>query len=80
MRRRMHQTAAVQLTPREHEILQLLGLGMSVAQVAGALFISQSTAKTHMSKLYDKLDASNRTQAVMSAVRLGLLKPDEART
>jgi ATP/maltotriose-dependent transcriptional regulator MalT len=53
---------------------------MSVAQVAGALFISQSTAKTHMSKLYDKLDASNRTQAVMSAVRLGLLKADEART
>jgi DNA-binding NarL/FixJ family response regulator len=80
MRRRMQQTAAVQLTPREHEILQLLGQGMSVAQVAGALFISQSTAKTHMSKLYDKLDASNRTQAVMSAVRLGLLKADEART
>ena len=73
MRRRM-QGPAVQLTPREDEILQLLASGMSVAQVSAALFISQSTAKTHMSKLYDKLDASNRTQAVMAAVRLGLLR------
>ena len=77
MRRRM-QGAAVQLTPREDEILQLLASGMSVAQVSGALFISQSTAKTHMSKLYDKLGASNRTQAVMAAVRLGLLKSEAA--
>lgn len=73
MRRRM-QTPEVQLTPREHEILQLLGEGMSVAQVSSRLYISQSTAKTHMSKLYDKLGAANRTQAVMAAVRLGLLK------
>jgi DNA-binding NarL/FixJ family response regulator len=78
MRRRMTQ-ATVQLTPREHEILQLLGQGMSVAEVSAALFISQSTAKTHMSKLYDKLDASNRTQAVMAAVRLGLLSAEAAR-
>lgn len=75
MRRRM-QTAAIRLTPREDEILQLLGEGLSVAQVAGRLFISSSTTKTHMSKLYDKLGASNRTQAVMSAVRLGLLNAD----
>ncbi|MCA1710639.1 MAG: response regulator transcription factor [Actinobacteria bacterium] len=78
MRRRMTQ-ATVQLTPREHEILQLLGQGMSVAQVSAALFISQSTAKTHMSKLYEKLDASNRTQAVMAAIRLGLLSTEAAR-
>ena len=77
MRRRM-QTAAIQLTPRENEILQLLGEGLSVAQVATRLFISQSTAKTHMSKLYEKLGASNRTQAVMAAVRLGLLSTDAA--
>lgn len=72
MRRRM-QTPQVTLTPRETEILQLLGRGSSVAQIAGQLYISQSTAKTHMSKLYDKLGAANRTQAVMAAVRLGLL-------
>ncbi|MCW2681818.1 MAG: two component transcriptional regulator, LuxR family [Frankiales bacterium] len=75
MRRRM-QTPAVSLTPRENEILQLLGNGSSVAQIAAQLYISQSTAKTHMAKLYDKLGAGNRTQAVMSAVRLGLLSTD----
>jgi DNA-binding NarL/FixJ family response regulator len=74
MRRRM-QAPTVHLTPRENDILQLLGEGLSVALVAKKLFISPSTAKTHMSKLYDKLDASNRTQAVMTAVRLGLLTP-----
>jgi len=75
MRRRL-QAPAVSLTTRENEILQLLGKGSSVAQIAGELFISQSTAKTHMSKLYDKLGAGNRTQAVMAAVRLGLLSTD----
>ena len=75
MRRRM-QAPQVSLTPRETEILQLLGRGSSVAQIAGELYISQSTAKTHMSKLYDKLGAANRTQAVMAAVRLGLLSTE----
>jgi DNA-binding NarL/FixJ family response regulator len=75
MRRRM-QAPSVQLTPREAEILQLLGKGCSVAQIAGELYISQSTAKTHMSKLYDKLGAGNRTQAVMAAVRLRLISTD----
>lgn len=72
MRRRL-QAPALALTPRENDILQLLGEGLSVAQVAARLYISASTAKTHMSKLYDKLGAANRTQAVMEAVRLGLL-------
>lgn len=75
MRRRM-QAPQVSLTPRETEILQLLGKGSSVAAIAGELYISQSTAKTHMSKLYDKLGAANRTQAVMAAVRLGLLSTE----
>lgn len=75
MRRRM-QTPTVRLTPREQDILELLASGASVAQVAAKLYISPSTAKTHMSKLYEKLDAANRTQAVMSAVRLGLVKND----
>jgi DNA-binding NarL/FixJ family response regulator len=72
MRRRMA-TPTVRLTPREEELLQLLGGGSSIAQIAAQLFISQSTAKTHLSKLYDKLGAANRAQAVMAAVRLGLL-------
>ena len=73
MRRRM-QGPALHLTPREDEILQLLASGASVAAVAGALYISPSTAKTHMAKLYGKLGAGNRTQAVVTAVRLGLLR------
>jgi DNA-binding NarL/FixJ family response regulator len=72
MRRRMARPA-VTLTAREDEILQLLAAGLSVAEVSAKLYISPSTAKTHMSKLYDKLGATNRTQAVMSAVRLGLV-------
>lgn len=72
MRRRL-QPPTVQLTPRETEILALLAQGKSVAEVSAQLFVSASTTKTHMAKLYDKLGASNRTQAVMSAVRLGLV-------
>lgn len=75
MRRRMLQPQ-VRLTPREGEILALLAEGHSVAVLAQRLYISQSTAKTHMSKLYDKLGAQNRTQAIMAAVRLGLVKAD----
>jgi DNA-binding NarL/FixJ family response regulator len=72
MRRRMA-PPAVQLTPRESEILALLTQGLSVAQVSQKLFVSSSTTKTHMAKLYEKLGAANRTQAVMAAVRLGLV-------
>ena len=72
MRRRMA-PPAVQLSPRESDILRLLTHGLSVAQVSQQLFVSSSTTKTHMAKLYDKLGAANRTQAVMAAVRLGLV-------
>ena len=75
MRRRM-QAPAVQLTPREAETLQLLASGASIAAVAAALYVSPSTAKSHMAKLYEKLGAGNRTAAVMAAVRLGLLRID----
>jgi len=78
MRRRMLEPR-VRLTPREHEILQHLADGVSVAVLAQRLYISQSTAKTHMSKLYEKLGAQNRTQAIMAAVRLGLVKADATR-
>ena len=73
MRRRL-EPAAVQLTPREAEILSLLALGKSVAEVSAQLYVSASTTKTHMAKLYDKLGAVNRTQAVMSAVKHGLVR------
>ncbi len=72
MRRRMA-PPSVQLSPRESQILALLTQGLSVAQVSQQLFVSSSTTKTHMAKLYEKLGAANRTQAVMAAVRLGLV-------
>lgn len=66
-----------QLSPREREVLQLLADGMGVSQISRQLFISDSTTKTHISKLYDKLGAGNRAQALMTALRLGLLAPPD---
>ena len=66
-----------QLSPREGQVLKLLADGMSVAGIAKQLYVSESTAKTHISKLYEKLGAANRAQALMTALRLGLLEaPD----
>lgn len=77
MRRRMSPSGP-QLSPREQEVLHLLAEGLGVAQIARRLFISESTAKTHIAKLYDKLGAGNRAQALMSALRLGLLHTSDA--
>lgn len=76
MRRKLSPTGP-QLSPREREVLGLLADGLGVAQISRQLFISESTTKTHISKLYDKLGAGNRAQALMTALRLGLLKRDE---
>ena len=67
-----------QISPREREVLGLLADGLAVAQIAKTLYISESTAKTHISKLYEKLGAGNRAQAIMSAMRMGLIKPQTA--
>ena len=76
MKRRMAPSGP-QLSPRESQVLKLLADGMSVAGIAKQLYVSESTAKTHISKLYEKLGAANRAQALMTALRLGLLEaPD----
>jgi len=67
-----------QLSPREGQVLRLLADGMSVAGIAKQLYVSESTAKTHISKLYEKLGAGNRAQALMTALRLGLLQSPDA--
>ena len=72
LRRRMSPTHP-QLSPRETEVLRLLSEGLGVAAIARQLFVSESTAKTHISKIYEKLGAANRAQAIMSAIRSGLL-------
>ena len=63
-----------QLSPREAEVLRLLADGLGVAQISRQLFVSESTTKTHISKIYEKLGAANRAQAIMSALRLGLIE------
>ncbi|HEY8652597.1 MAG TPA: response regulator transcription factor [Dermatophilaceae bacterium] len=62
------------LTPRETEVLMRLVDGDSVALVARQLFMSESTVKTHVGKVYEKLGAHNRASAIMAAVRLGFVK------
>lgn len=62
-----------QLSPREREVLGLLAEGLGVAAISKQLFISESTTKTHISKVYEKLGAANRAQALMTAMRLGLI-------
>jgi DNA-binding NarL/FixJ family response regulator len=61
------------LSPREKDVLALLAEGLAISAISKRLFISESTTKTHISKLYEKLGAANRAQALMTALRLGLL-------
>jgi DNA-binding NarL/FixJ family response regulator len=77
MRRRLDPEGP-RLTQREREILQLLSLGMAIPAIAKHLYISESTAKTHVSKVYEKLGAANRAQALMAAVRAGLIRDPAA--
>ncbi len=62
------------LTKREEEILQLVADGHSTAEVGRVLFISAKTVKNHLASVYVKLEARDRTQAVLSGVRLGIVQ------
>ncbi len=78
MARRQSTTARLALSPREREVLALLRDGESIPTIARTLYVSPSTAKTYVSRLYEKLGASNRSQALMSALRKGLIRSDAA--
>lgn len=77
MQRRMS-PERVRLSARESDILLLLKEGLSTAEISRRLYISPSTAKSHIAKIYERLGASNRTQALMEALRLGLIRQDIA--
>jgi DNA-binding NarL/FixJ family response regulator len=62
------------LSPRETEVLRLLHDGLSVPAIALEMFISMSTAKTYVARLYEKLGAANRSQALMTAMHHGLIQ------
>lgn len=61
------------VTPRELEILGLIAAGMSNREIAEKLFVSENTVKTHSSRLFDKLQARRRTQAVQLAKEAGII-------
>jgi DNA-binding NarL/FixJ family response regulator len=61
------------ITRREEEVLQLIADGCSTPEVADQLYISQKTVKNHLASIYQKLDARDRTQAVLQAVRMGII-------
>jgi DNA-binding NarL/FixJ family response regulator len=61
------------ITDREREVLRLVGLGMSNAEIAAALFISMGTVKTHVARLLAKLGARDRVQLVITAYEAGLV-------
>ncbi|MFV0318437.1 MAG: response regulator [Microthrixaceae bacterium] len=61
------------VSKREEEVLQLIADGCSTPEVAEQLYISQKTVKNHLASIYQKLDARDRTQAVLQAVRMGIV-------
>ena len=61
------------ITRRELEVLELIAQGMSNREIAGKLFVSENTVKTHSSRVFDKLGARRRTQAVQLGKEFGLL-------
>jgi two-component system, NarL family, response regulator DegU len=64
------------ISKREEEVLQLVADGLSTTEVATKLYISVKTVKNHLASIYDKLDTADRTQAVLRAVRMGIVRLD----
>lgn len=66
----------INVTRREEEVLQAICDGCSTPEVASRLYLSQKTVKNHLASIYQKLDARDRTQAVLKALRLGIVRLD----
>lgn len=64
---------STRLSDREQEVLVLLADGLGAAQIGEKLYLSESTAKSHIARIYQKLGAANRAQALVTAMRIGLL-------
>ncbi len=65
------------LTERETEVLKLIARGKANKEIAGELFIDETTVKSHVHSILSKLNVRSRTQAVLYSVRLGLVAPEE---
>ena len=66
--------AGAALSPREIEVLKLVAGGKSNKEIAGLLFISEGTVKTHVLSIHEKLGVSDRTEAVVTAIKRGILR------
>ncbi|MFE2287464.1 response regulator [Streptomyces sp. NPDC059443] len=73
----VHRDLAV-LTPRELEVLTLMGRGLSNAELARELTLSEATVKTHVARIFGKLTLRDRAQAVVLAYETGLVSPGES--
>ncbi len=65
------------LTPRELEVLRRLALGRTNKEIASELFISEETVKSHLARVFAKLDVENRSQAIVQALKRGLVTLEE---
>jgi DNA-binding NarL/FixJ family response regulator len=66
------------LTEREREVLTLIAMGMCNREIAGELFLSTATVKTHVARVLRKLGLRDRTQAVVAAYDLGIVRPRQS--
>jgi DNA-binding NarL/FixJ family response regulator len=76
--RQFHVPAAAEspaLSPREREILELIAKGLTNPEAAQALGLSRATVRTHLEHIYEKLEVTNRTEAVAEGIRRGLVRP-----
>jgi DNA-binding NarL/FixJ family response regulator len=78
MMRRMN-AESTRLSTREHDVLMLLAEGSNAASIGQQLYMSESTVKSHIARIYQKLGASNRAQALVTAMRIGLLSSVQRR-